>query len=308
MMNNDPHTPQSDLWSDWLLRLRHGNDPEYERLVRARIERFVDRVLDGAQLAPGMTLVDVGTGDGILAFRAIDRIGPSLRVLLTDISIPMLRHAEKVAMQKGVSDQCTFIHNPTEHLTDIDESSADVVTTRAVLAYIHDKKNTLEEFYRVLKPGGRISIAEPLLRDEAIQACALKKYVDSKPKDSPDRFLSLMHRLRAAQFPDTKEKLLTSSLTNYTERDLLRFVLDAGFEEVHMEFHVDVIPSIITSWEVFLGSSPHPWAPTPGTIFAEQFTEEERQLFERIYRPGIEAGLYSATERVVYITGRKPLT
>ena len=101
-MDSDQLNIQSDVWSDWLLHRRHANNPEYERVFRGVIERYADRVLDGAQLAPGMTLADIGAGEGIVAFRAIERIGPSLRVLLTDISVPMLHHAETLAIQYDV--------------------------------------------------------------------------------------------------------------------------------------------------------------------------------------------------------------
>lgn len=91
----------------------------YDRVVRAATERYADRVLDGAQLGAGMTLADIGSGDGLIAFRAIDRIGPSLSVILTDISVTMLDYAEAIALQREVRDQCTFFQCPAEKLKDL---------------------------------------------------------------------------------------------------------------------------------------------------------------------------------------------
>jgi arsenite methyltransferase len=306
-MNSPQPDSSSDVWSDWLLHRRHADDPEYDSAVRAVLEQYADRVLDGARLASGMTLADIGAGDGLIALRAIDRIGPLLRVLLTDISVPMLRHAETLATQREVRRQCTFLQCSAEKLNDIEDASVDVVTTRAVLAYVADKSAALREFHRVLKPGGRISIAEPIFRDEAVAACALKKMVDTQPPESQDRFLPLLHRWKAAQFPDTEEKISKSPIANYSERDLLRFVQGAGFAEIHLELHIDVLPSIVTSWDVFLGSSPHPWAPPLSVILAEQFTSEERQLFEQILRPTLEGRQSVAIDRIAYLTARKPL-
>jgi ubiquinone/menaquinone biosynthesis C-methylase UbiE len=65
------------------------------------VGRLADRILDDAKLSPGMILADVGAGEGLLAFRAIERVGPMLQVVLTDISGPMLRHAEALAVQRG---------------------------------------------------------------------------------------------------------------------------------------------------------------------------------------------------------------
>ncbi|SAL52500.1 Ubiquinone/menaquinone biosynthesis C-methyltransferase UbiE [Caballeronia udeis] len=307
-MNTEPNESQTDVWSEWLLHTRFGNDPEYEQMLRAAIDPIADRVLDGARLSAGMTLVDIGTGDGLMAFRAIDTIGPSLRVILTDISAPLLRHVEALAIQRNVQSQCRFIECPAGALKDIHDVSVDVVTTRAVLAYVPDKVEALREFLRVLKPGGRLSIGEPILRDDAFEAASLKQLVDAQPPGLDDRFFPLLSRWKGAQFPDTEERIASNPLTNFSERDLVRFALDVGFTDIHMEFHVDVFPSTVHSWEVFLGSSPHPWAPPLGRILAERFSTEERELFEAIFRPRVEARQFVTADRIAYLTARKPLS
>jgi arsenite methyltransferase len=296
----------SDVWSEWLLHLRHADDDPYGLLVRAAIAKYVDRVLDGAQLSPGMRLLDVGTGDGVVAFRAIERIGKSLRVVLTDVSEPMLKHCAALATLHELSDQCRFVHCSADRLGEIDDASVDVVVTRAVLAYVADKSAALREFQRVLKPGGRISIAEPVLQDEAFYVRALRARLDAGAAGAEDRFLRLLHRWKAAQFPDTAEEFARSPIVNYSERDLLNFVKAAGFSDIHLELHIDVMPSLITSWDVFLGSSPHPWAPSLRKIFDEQFSPEEQLFFEQMVRPSVESGANVTTDRIVYLTARKP--
>ena len=301
-----PRDPHSDIWTDWLLHRRHADDADYERHVRSAIERFADRVLDGAQLAPDMTVADIGSGDGLVAFRAIARVGSSLRVILTDISASMLLHCEEISKRRGINQQCTFLQCSAEKLDHIPNAAVDVVTTRAVLAYVTDKCAALGEFLRILKPGGRLSIAEPVFRDDAFEAVALKNLVDSNHGETLDRFLPLLHRWKSAQFPDTEQKMALSPITNYSERDLVRFVHDCGFAEIRMAFHIDILPSIITSWNAFLLMSPHPWAPCVETILTEQFTQEERQLFEKVLRPAIEDCRTTTTERVAYLTAVKP--
>ena len=305
-MTDSPTEPASDLWSQWLLHRRFGDDPVFVGIVRAEIECYADRVLDAAQLAPGMTLADVGTGDGLVAFRAIDRIGPTLRVLLTDVSAPMLRHAQVLATQRQVQGQCTFLQCPADKL-EIADRSVDVVTTRAALAYVADKSTALREFHRVLKPGGRISIAEPIFQDDAFAASALKMMVEAKADHSQDRFLPLLHRWKAAQYPDTNEKIANSPIANYSERNLFEFVRSAGFLQIHLELHIDMLPSIVTSWEVFLEGSPHPWAPPLSAILQQQFTPEERQFFEQVMRPIVESPDAVTTTRVVYLSAVKRL-
>jgi arsenite methyltransferase len=297
---------QSDIWSEWLLRDRYAGDADYEMVVRSAVEGYADHVLDGAQLSAGMTLVDIGAGEGLIAFRAIDRIGPSLRVVLTDLSAPMLRYAESLAVQREVRSQCTFLECPAERLDDIADSSVDVVATRAVLAYVFDKAAALREFFRVLRPGGRLSISEPIFQDEAFFARSLRQRVDAQGLQHTDRFLILLHRWRAAQFPDTEEQCSKSAIANFSERDLLNLVAGTNFAQIHLQLHIDVMPSLITSWDVFIGSSPHPWAPPLRVILEQQFTPEERQFFEQVVRPTVESGGNTTTDRIVYMTAIKP--
>jgi ubiquinone/menaquinone biosynthesis C-methylase UbiE len=298
---------ESDVWSEWLLHHRHADDSAYGRVVQAVVAGYADRVLEGGKLGAGMTLVDVGTGEGLVAFRAIDRIGSSLRVILTDLSAPMLRYAESVAMKRNVRSQCTFLECPADNLQGIADASVDVVTTRAVLAYVADKTAALGEFFRILKPGGRLSIAEPILQDEAFYARALRRRIEDRSEPA-DRFLTLLHRWKAAQYPDTEEACAKSPIANYSERDLLNMVLRAGFSEIHLQLHIDVVPSIVTSWEVFLGNSPHPWAPSLNQILAQRFTCDERQFFEQMVRPTVESGRNSATDRAMYLQAQRPFS
>lgn len=303
----DTPDSQSDVWSEWLLHRRHGDNPAFAQLLRAEVERFADRVLDAAKLAPGMKLADIGTGEGVIAFRAIERIGPTLSVLLTDVSAPMLRHAQSLALQREVHSQCAFLHCPADRLDGIADASVDVVTTRAVLAYVADKSAALREFRRVLKPGGRISVAEPILQDEAFLATALRTRTESEDVQSQDRFLPLLHRWKAAQYPDTLEKIANSPLVNYSERNLFEFVRGVGFVDIHLELHIDLLPSIIRSWDYFLHSSPHPWAPPPSVILAEQFTPEEQAFFEKRMRSIVESPDAATITRNVYLNATKPL-
>src|ERR1019366_5647598 len=123
-----------DEWSNWLLLRRHAGNRDYQRAVQAAVERIRDRVLDRACLRPELTMADIGSGDGLVAFGAIARIGPSLRVILTDVSAPLLAHAKQRAIELGVEQQCTFLEGSSEKLEGIGDTSVDAVTTRAALA------------------------------------------------------------------------------------------------------------------------------------------------------------------------------
>ncbi|HSZ55231.1 MAG TPA: methyltransferase domain-containing protein [Tepidisphaeraceae bacterium] len=301
-MNQEPIEP--DSWSRWLLERRHGGDSRYKAVVRRDVERYRDRVLDAARLEAGMTFVDVGSGDGLLAFGAIDRVGPSLRVVLTDLSEPLLRHAEQLAIERGVRGQCRFLHAPADRLEAIVDGTADVVATRAVLAYVADKRAAFREFHRVLVPGGWLSIAEPIFRDEVLEVCAMTKLVHIQPENRDMEFFRLLQRYKAAQFPSTEEQLRSSPIANFSERDLVRWSMEAGFTKVHLELHIDQRPPV-TDWELYLDIAPHPAAPTLREILAERFAAEERSFFERVLRPTIESGGSVVIDRIASLAAEK---
>jgi arsenite methyltransferase len=297
---------KDDVWSNWLLHHRHGDDGEFAGVVQADVGRFVDHVLDAAELVPGMTLVDIGTGEGILGLRAIERVGCTLKVLFTDVSDALLAHAQSQACARDVQDQCTFIRCSADALPAIADGTVDVVAMRAVLAYVADKKAALSEFYRILKPGGRLSLSEPVLQDDAFLAAALRIQVESQSSKSVGSFLPLLHRWKAAQYPDTPEKIASSPIANYSERTLFESMRVAGFRGIHLELHIDLLPNPIRSWDVFLRTSPHPLAPTLQTILHERFTVEERVEFERTMRPSVEGSDSVIIARCIYASAVKP--
>jgi ubiquinone/menaquinone biosynthesis C-methylase UbiE len=303
-MNNE--SPEAaDRWSQWVLGRRHGNDDASRREVEEVIDTIADRVLTGARLRAGMVLADVGAGDGRMGFRAIERVGAGLRVILTDISASLLRHMERKAVERGVVGQCTFMHGSAEKLEGIDDAAVDVVTTRAVLAYVEHKSQALHEFHRVLRNGGRISLAEPIMQNDAFEAMALRKMVEGQGENSELEFLRLLSRLKAAQFPSTEEEIQRSPIANFSERDLVRLARDAGFVRLHLELHIDIVPSLTRTWELFLDTSPHPLAPTTREVLAEKFSERERQFFERIMRQMIESPAATTTDLIAYLTAEK---
>ncbi len=306
MVEGGRDSQKTDVWSDWLLHRRHADDAVYAGVIGEVMERVADRVLDEARLTAGATLIDVGAGEGLLAFRALARVGPSLRVALTDISAPLLRHAEAAAQRLGVSSQCTFHecggkarcfgrcfggrrrHSRGARLRFRQERRAARILSRAQARRPHFPCRT-----------------DPPRR--RLYARALRQRVEAQASKPTDRFLPLLHRWKAAQFPDTEEACAKSPIANYSERDLLYLLRGCGFAEIHLQLHIDEMPSLITSWNVFLGSSPHPLAPTLERILAEQFTAQERQFFEQIVRPTVESGRSVSIERVAYLQARKPL-
>src|SRR5215469_10360475 len=103
-------TAAPDRWHRWLLDVRFGGDAAgREKDLTEFLYPVRDTVLEKAALKPGDTLLDVGTGDGLIAFGALERLGPPGRVIFSDISQDLLDHCRKAADAEGLLDRCSFI-------------------------------------------------------------------------------------------------------------------------------------------------------------------------------------------------------
>jgi ubiquinone/menaquinone biosynthesis C-methylase UbiE len=295
-----------DSWVQWLTHGRHGGNCRLEESIQATVEHYRDRVLDGAKLAEGMTLIDVGAGDGLIGFGALARIGRSLRVLFVDISKPLLSKMEETARNRGVLENCRFLQAPAERLDGVPDAAADVVATRSVLVYIADKLAAAREFYRALKPGGRVSLAEPIYRNESLHLVSLRQLLELRPNEASLADSRLFLQWKQAELPATVEEIAASPLTNFSERDLIAIFEQAGFEEVHLELHIDSRKSFPTPWDTFLEIRHHPGAPSLSEILASGFSLSDRAQFEAGLRPAVEAGQLTNRNSIAYLTAVKP--
>ncbi len=80
----------SDHWADWLLKHRHGGNEEHHLKVIEHMKPVRDKVLANAKLGRGETLLDVGTGDGLIGFGAVEKVGADGKVIFSDISQQLL--------------------------------------------------------------------------------------------------------------------------------------------------------------------------------------------------------------------------
>jgi arsenite methyltransferase len=140
-----------DKWAAWLLHRRHGEDSEQQKKAFEYLLPIRDRVLDNAHIRSGDTVLDVGAGDGLIAFGALARIGTKGRVIFSDVSSDLLRHAQSLAREAGYENQLSFVEARAEDLSPIPDATVDVVTTRSVLIYVEEELRAFREFHRVLK-------------------------------------------------------------------------------------------------------------------------------------------------------------
>ncbi len=289
-----------DHWSRWLLERRDGGDERQRTVTLDALAEIRDRVLTGAEPLEGAVLLDVGTGDGLIGLEALAQVGASGTVIFSDVSDALLGHVREAVRERGALDRARFVRADAAELDSVADGTIDVVTTRSVLIYVADKAKALAAMHRVLRPGGRISLFEPINRL-------------SSP-EPPDRFWGydvaavgpLANRVKAAY--GRLEHADAATMMDFDDRDLVGFAEGAGFERIHLECHIDVEPGSLTrtiSIDALLGSSPNPLAPTVGEAIADALGPAERERFITHLAQAIERGDAVRRSAVAYLTATK---
>jgi SAM-dependent methyltransferase len=117
-----------------------------------------------ADVREGDTILDLGSGGGIDVFRASKFVGEKGRVIGLDATPEMIFRARETAKKHGYQN-VAFRLGEIEHMP-IESNSVDLVISNCVLNLVPDKQSAFKEIYRVLKPGGRITVSDMVATQE----------------------------------------------------------------------------------------------------------------------------------------------
>jgi demethylmenaquinone methyltransferase / 2-methoxy-6-polyprenyl-1,4-benzoquinol methylase len=204
-------------WYDWTIRfLSFGSGDWYRR-----------KALGRAGLRPGMTILDLATGTGVVAEAAMKVTGGDIGIVGADISIGMLREARR---KTGIPT----VLSPGERLPFPDDAF-DLVTVGFAMRHFSDLGTTFRELRRVLRPGGRILILEITPPQSRVGRSLLGLYMNrivpfaARLHSGSRRMQTLMH-----YYWDTTR-------TCVPPEAVLQSLADAGFLETRR--HVEAIVS-----------------------------------------------------------------
>lgn len=152
--------PTGRAWAEDL-----GYPPELANVPDGAVESFagVANPWSLGRLAPGERVLDVGSGAGTDSLVAAQMVGESGRVTGIDMTPEMLAKARAAAEAMGAA-HVEFVEAEAERLP-FGDASFDVVVSNGVIDLIPDKDAVFAEIVRVLRPGGRIQIADVTIQN-----------------------------------------------------------------------------------------------------------------------------------------------
>lgn len=291
----DLEPKKRDIWAEWLAHYRFGGDAAERERMLEQTSVFRKRVLEGAALAGGETLLDVGCGEGLIGFGAFER--GAGHVIFSDISDDLIDFCRETAESLDLVERCSFVKAAADDLAGVANESVDVVTTRSVLIYVADKARAFDEFMRVLRPGGRVSLFEPINSFEMDEKeNGFWGYPAEGVADLAARVTAVFEEIQAP----------TDPMLDFDERDLFGLAQAAGFFPVELDYKAEVRPSDVVAWNTFVNTSGNPLIPTIGEAIDRALAPDERERFIEHLRPLVEQGRGVWRMAQAYLVAVKP--
>jgi SAM-dependent methyltransferase len=186
-----------------------------------------------AELKPGETVLDLGSGGGIDVLLSAKRVGPTGKAYGLDMTDEMLALANENKQRAG-ADNVEFLKGEIEHIP-LPDASVDVIISNCVINLSGDKRKVLTEAFRVLKPGGRFAVSDVVVRGDVPAAVrtSMELWIGCVAGALEEQeFLGL---LRDAGF----EKPSIEPTRVYKAEDAAAFLAGTGLDAIELASQID---------------------------------------------------------------------
>jgi len=109
---------EHDQWSRWVLERRDGGSRRQRAIALEFLAPIRDRVLDAAEPLDGATLLDVGSGDGLIGLAGLERVGAHGVVIFSDVSEVLLEQCRLLVADRSATTQARFVQDRRTASTD----------------------------------------------------------------------------------------------------------------------------------------------------------------------------------------------
>ncbi len=281
-------------WTQWLSQTRFASLSEAQREQTLNWLQVVgDIIINNARIKQGETVIDIGTGTGLLAFKALESLNGTGCVIFSDKFQDCLDSCQEFINSANIQGNYRMLQSPADKI-DLPDESVDKAVMRSVLVHIVDKQSAISEICRVLKKGGRFSFFEPIIR-------------------SNTRYSELVNPANIRNFEAFKEvenKIMTDatdSLCNFDENTIAENLDKAGFSDGQIDLN-NVESSYVVSAPMvdqWFDNPPAPDRPTTRERYLKYFSPEDVNNYISDLKNDLTGRQITVVTRAIYANAVK---